>query len=1047
MIMSAPYQKSSAKQKEFSMQALVEQEPILKVDQPAPAAPNQRPTFHVGTGYVKTDLGSDERVNAVVVQPDGKILVAGRISAGLTGHYVLLRYNSDGSLDTSFNGTGSMVLTQTYAGLSDECRIFLQPDGSIVVGGAKLAKVRANGTVDFGFSSPFAPLSMVVYDVDMLESGKFVLSGFRQDQLGGEYKFNSIAVRLNANGTPDMSFNKGTGFTEFNFGSADVFQAAHVLANQKILALVGVDIKTKIVQLNADGSLDLLFGKGGSIDFSIGSSAIPYAVTVQRDGKILIAGKCHEDAFVARFNADGSVDTSFSGIGYALLGFGFGSKATGLRMQDDGRILVAGVKGFYPETFAVARLNTNGTLDTGFSGDGRLFLTDGITAATGIEVQNDGKILFAAANDKDVVLVRVNADGSLDRSFKPINSVDASVRYTYASDAVVLDSDAEIYDADFALTNNFAGSSLVLERVGGASAQDIFVGSGTLVFDHLRVKVNNIDIGSLELNSGRLQINFSNLATRELVNACMQQIAYKNSNIHQYQNIAINWIFDDGSGASNSSVSSSTTVNVIGVLNRNVPSTADRVLMATEDELYTIKPSDFTFVDMDWSDSLQAIVIAGLPTTGTLFLKGRNGAPDRAIEKVELIDVGDISAGRLYFKSAANAYGKNVASFQIKVSDGADISDVATIRININPVNDIPMGSVTIGGSFTVGQTLDATNTLTDVDGLGAISYQWSADGVVMTGETNPNLILGQAHFGKSISVQATYVDAAGFYEVVNSLVAKSVGGKFVGSEVDDEFISQSDDEEFDGGDGIDTVVYLGYAADYAIKNNGHGYTLRSKLNADGIDVLKNIERIQFADMKLDLGIQARAAASTPAEINQLIELYISFFNRVPDATGLSYWIGEYQSGKTLSQIAETFYQVGVQYPELTGFSTSMNDSDFINAIYRNTLGRAAGADAAGLSYWKGELAAGRATHGSLVANILSSAHSFKGDPLWGFVADLLDNKVAVGRTIAIDWGVSFNSDAESINKGMAIAAAVTPTSFSAALELVGIHPYDIFLN
>lgn len=1030
----------------FLVKTLIEQEPIFKVVNLAPPSPNQRPSFHAGTGYVKTDLGSKERANAVVVQPDGKLLVAGSIERGLTGSYILLRYNSDGSLDTSFNGLGYTVLLETFAGMGDECRIFLQADGSIVVGGAQLIKVKADGKIDYGFSSLYAPNQMVVYDVDLLEGGKFFLSGFREDKLSGAYKFNSVASRLNANGTVDTSFNKSLGLLEFNFGSVDFFQATHVLANQKILALASVDIKTKLIQMNTDGSLDLSFGRDGIVDFTIGSIAIPYAVTTQRDGKILIAGKSGDDAFVARFNADGKLDTSFNGIGYALLGFSMGSKATQLRVQDDGKILVAGTQGFSPEHFAVARLNPNGSLDSSFSGDGRLFLTDGVTQATGIEVQKDGKILFTAANDQDVVLVRVNQDGSMDRTFKPMNSVDASVRFTYTSGAVVLDSDAQVYDADFALTNNYAGSSLILERVGGANAQDIFVSSGTLIFDNQRVKVNNVDIGSIELIGGRLQIKFSNLATRELVNACMQQISYKNSNLHKDQSIAINWLFDDGSGASNSSVSSSTTVKVIAVPNRSVPTTSDRLLSTMEDEIYTLKPSDFTFIDMDWSDSLQGIVIAGLPSAGTLFLKGRNGAPDRAIEKIEFIDVNDISAGRLYYKSVANTYGKSVASFQIRVSDGVDISDVATIRINISPVNDVPQGSVAIGGSFTVGQTLVATNTLTDIDGLGAISYQWSADGVAMAGENSSNLILGQTHFGKIISVQANYLDAAGSQEKVNSLVAKSVGGKFVGSEEDDEFISQSGDEEFNGGDGIDTVVYLGYAADYVIKKNGQEYTLRSKLNSDGVDVLKNIERVQFADLKLDLSIQSRAAASNPEEINQIIELYISFFNRVPDASGLSYWIGEYQSGKTLSQIAETFYQVGVQYPELTGFSSTMSDADFINSIYRNTLGRSSGADAAGLSYWKGELAAGRVTHGSLVASILNSAHSFKGDHLWGFVADLLDNKVAVGRMIAIDFGVSFNSDAESIYKGMAIAAAVTPTSYSVALDLIGIHPNDFEL-
>ena len=130
-----------------------------------------------------------------------------------------------------------------------------------------------------------------------------------------------------------------------------------------------------------------------------------------------------------------------------------------------------------------------------------------------------------------------------------------------------------------------------------------------------------------------------------------------------------------------------------------------------------------------------------------------------------------------------------------------------------------------------------------------------------------------------------------------------------------------------------------------------------------------------------------------------------------------------------------------------------MDDADFVDVVYRNVLGRQDGADSVGLDYWTGELDAGRASRGSLVSTILDSAHTFKGNPYgtgdgeWGQVADLLDNKIAVGRRFAVDWGLNYNTPEESIAKGMAIAAAIAPTSIDAAIALIGVEPGQLDLG
>lgn len=235
-------------------------------------------------------------------------------------------------------------------------------------------------------------------------------------------------------------------------------------------------------------------------------------------------------------------------------------------------------------------------------------------------------------------------------------------------------------------------------------------------------------------------------------------------------------------------------------------------------------------------------------------------------------------------------------------------------------------------------------------------------------------------------------------------------------------------------------AIFAGNRAEYRISSSGSGYTVSDQISGrDGSRLVTSTDHLKFSDMTVNLTIQAKATSISATVLQRLQELYIAFFNRIPDADGLSFWIDQYKAGQSINQIAEAFYNLGVQYSSLTGFSSGMSNADFINTIYRNVLGRSSGADTGGLAYWNGELTSGRASRGSLVATILDAAHSYKGDPTYGSVADYLDNKVAVANRFAVILGLTYNSDTDSITKGVAIAAAVTATSTAAALALIGI--------
>ena len=314
-----------------------------------------------------------------------------------------------------------------------------------------------------------------------------------------------------------------------------------------------------------------------------------------------------------------------------------------------------------------------------------------------------------------------------------------------------------------------------------------------------------------------------------------------------------------------------------------------------------------------------------------------------------------------------------------------------------------------------------------------ALSVATSTDGSIYVSGYTEGQLNGQKVTGSDIYITK-------FQEInFNQNITGTVNNDLLTSTVGNNSIN--------GGDGIDTLVISAEIGNYSVTKTATGYTLIDKIGADGVDTLVNVEAIKFSDKSINLTVQAKAASAPQADVTRLVELYTAFFNRVPDADGMSFWIDEMKAGKTTNQVAEAFYNAGVNYSSLTGFSSSMTNADFINVIYKNVLGRKDGADAGGLAFWETEITSGRATRGTLVTNILDSAHTFKGNTTWGWVADLLDNKIAVAKKFSIDMGLNYNTPEESITKGMAIASAITATDTSAAVTLIGVTEANLDLT
>jgi uncharacterized delta-60 repeat protein len=347
------------------------------------------PAFGVG-GKVLTDFGGDAWAFSSVLQPDGKIVVAGSAPVAGTGRdFALTRYNVNGSPDTTFGPDHNGKVTIDIAGEDDGPRGLAQQ-----------------------------------------ADGKLVAVGY-----AGVGTQNRIAlVRYNADGTLDTSFGEGGKVTTSLGGPNDFGLGVVLQPNGKMVVLGGTLAQgCALLRYNVDGSLDTSFGNSGKVFAGAGLSAIAF----QNDGNLVAAGSDYSSTnlefFLTRFNADGSLDTNFGNGGKVLTGFdgGLGSfdQVFGLVVQSDGKLVAAGYAEIEPATdFALVRYNADGSLDTSFGNGGKVTTDFGggdnhahalvLQPGTGTE---DVKIVVAGSavvgGEDEFALARYNADGKLDPSF------------------------------------------------------------------------------------------------------------------------------------------------------------------------------------------------------------------------------------------------------------------------------------------------------------------------------------------------------------------------------------------------------------------------------------------------------------------------------------------------------------------------------------------------------------------------------------------------------------------------------------------------------
>ena len=374
------------------------------------------PTFS-GDGWLLTDFGGGEVALALALQSDGKIIAAGAMNHNA---FVLARYNPDGSLDTTFDGDGK-VLTDLPGGEVINA-VVVQNDGKIVVAGRAfastedfaLARYNTDGSLDSSFDADGIVLTDIAGDIDdgraiaLQTDGKILVTGYAENNTQ-----DIVVVRYNSDGSLDTTFSgDGIQTTDIVFHD-DIGNAIKVQADGKIVVAGSTGSASvqnfALVRYNADGSLDTTFSGDGlvSTDFAGGTDQ-GYALALQGDGKLFVSGYATTtngmDFAAARFTADGSLDPTFDTDGKALVDFNaefeYGLSAA---LQADGKLLVAGLIGFDIRAGAVARFNPDGSLDSDFSGDGKVLtqVAGSEDIAYAIALQPDGKLVVAGYTDSE----------------------------------------------------------------------------------------------------------------------------------------------------------------------------------------------------------------------------------------------------------------------------------------------------------------------------------------------------------------------------------------------------------------------------------------------------------------------------------------------------------------------------------------------------------------------------------------------------------------------------------------------------------------------
>ncbi len=341
---------------------------------------------------------------------------------------------ASGDLDTSFDGDG-YAITPIGSGYERAESVAIQDDGKIVAAGITdvsfaVARYNANGSLDTSFDTD-GKVATVVGDnaasieaIAIQEDGKILAVG---SAFVTDNAYDFALARYNPDGSLDASFDTD-GIVLTNINGSDVAVDVAIQSDDKIVVVgvTGSNFDFVVARYNPNGSLDTSFDGDGLVFTTFPPNpASVRAVALQADGKIVVAGAVNSTFTVARYLTGGTLDPDFGEDGFVIAPVGAVSIPVAVEVRGDGRIVVGGYASM-PDTeydYAVVRLLADGTLDSSF-GDGGIATTAITTDSDILEamtINSSGQIVLAGTKGDDVffntVLVRLDPDGSPDAFF------------------------------------------------------------------------------------------------------------------------------------------------------------------------------------------------------------------------------------------------------------------------------------------------------------------------------------------------------------------------------------------------------------------------------------------------------------------------------------------------------------------------------------------------------------------------------------------------------------------------------------------------------
>ena len=639
---------------------------------------NTAPTFFSGDGIATNFPTTGDWVSDLVRLEDNKFVAIGTSADGVT----LTKFNSDGSIDTSF-GTSGRATTALGGGANVKAGA-VQGDGKFLVVGelsndSFIARFNSDGSLDTSFDSDglytinvSGSSNEYLHDVVVQTDGNIVAVGYA---ISGASDEQMTVLRVDTHGNLDLSFNS-VGYQTLGIGPGDNrFNAVTLDSSGRIIAVGtrhnGSDADIAVVRFNSNGSLDTTLDTDGIAVFDISGGNFDglQAVAIDSMGRIVVGGVTNlgnSESLALRLLNDGNLDTSFNGIGYHVISAGVPHESiTDLKLQADGKIVMVG-SAYTPagiNDVSVIRLNTDGTLDTTFNGDGLIRQPIGTATddASAVVIAPDGDLIVAGRTDAATTgfhLMRFDSNGNLDTRFNLENTLDDTPSFIENGPAVVLDSDVSVFDNELNALNagngNFAGASATLVRNGGINTDDVFSfndGNGLTLSSGSLIK-NAQEIATFDITSstGELVITFTDangeIPTSTDVDNILRQITYSNSNNTPPLSVQIDWTFDDrnvisqGAGG-NLTATGSIVVNIVSRVDLSV--TAPATVTTTEDTQFVYSGGNVISVDdgVAANTPMRVTLTVGNGTlalnslTGITFVEGADGSSTMVIEGLE----------------------------------------------------------------------------------------------------------------------------------------------------------------------------------------------------------------------------------------------------------------------------------------------------------------------------------------------------------------------------------------------------------------------------